>query len=137
MLPVSHEGDSSTEGTDQGMSHLRIGIVIESHLMPRIPFKYLGCIFFVWLFCDLVNPPQARTDWINLTGAETAPTIAEIYVLDDHVKVVLEVYIRDLPIFDDLVPDDWVKTPTNQRLPIQKRLQHFSSHTLQLRDGNG
>ena len=99
--------------------------------MHRIPFKYLGCIFFVWVFCDLVNPPQARTDWINLTGAETAPTIAEIYVLDDQVKVVLEVYMRDLPTFDDLVPDDWVKTPTNQRLPIQKRLQHFSSHTLQ------
>jgi hypothetical protein len=97
-----------------------------------MPFKYLCCIFFVWLFCDLVNPPQARTDWINLTGAETAPTIAEIYVLDDHVKVVLEVYIRDLPTFDDLVPDDWVKTPTSQREPIQKRLQHFSSHTFQL-----
>ena len=75
--------------------------------MYRMPFKYIGFIFLVWLFCDLVNPPQARTDWINLTGAETAPTIAEIYVLDDHVKVVLEIYIRDLTIFDDLVPDDW------------------------------
>ena len=63
--------------------------------MHRMPFKYLGCIFLVLLFCDWVTPPHARTDWINLTGAETAPTIAEIYVLDDHVKVVLEVYIRD------------------------------------------
>ena len=100
--------------------------------MHRIPFKHLGCIFLVLLFSDWVTPPHARTDWINLNGAETAPTIAEIYVLDDHVKVVLEIYIRDLPTFDDLVPDDWVKTPTSQREPIQKRLQHFSAHTFQL-----
>ena len=99
--------------------------------MHRIPFKYIGFAFLVLVIGHLVQPPHARTDWINLTGAETAPTIAEIYVLDDHVKVVLEVYIRDLPTFDDLVPDDWVKTPTSQRAPIRKRLQHFSSHTFQ------
>ena len=99
--------------------------------MHRIPFKHLGCIFLVLLFCDWATPPHARTDWINLTGAETAPTIAEIYVLDDHVKVVLEIYIRDLPIFDDLVPDDWVNSLQPKRPAVQKRLQHFSSHTLQ------
>jgi hypothetical protein len=79
----------------------------------------------------LIDPPQVKADWINLTGAETAPTIAEIYVLEEHVKVVLEVYIGDLATFDDLVPDDWVKTPTSQRGPIHKRLQHFSAHTFQ------
>jgi len=79
----------------------------------------------------LIDPLQVKADWINLTGAETAPNIAEIYVLDDHVKLVLEVFIRDLPIFDDLVPDDWVKTPTRLGEPIQKRLRHFSSHTFQ------
>ena len=89
-----------------------------------------GCVVLVLLVL-LIVPLQAKADWINLTGAETASTIAEIYVLDDHVKVVLEVFIGDLPTFDDLVPDDWVKTPTSQRQPLQKRLQHFSSHTLQ------
>ena len=39
----------------------------------------------------LVLASPAKADWINLTGAETAPNIAEIYVMDDHVKVVLEV----------------------------------------------
>ena len=38
----------------------------------------------------LVLASPASADWINLTGAETAPNIAEIYVMDDHVKVVLE-----------------------------------------------
>ena len=32
----------------------------------------------------------ARADWINLTGAETAPNIAEITVLDDRVKIALK-----------------------------------------------
>ncbi len=29
----------------------------------------------------------ARADWMNLTGAETAPNIAEIRVLEDRVNV--------------------------------------------------
>ena len=44
----------------------------------------------------------AKADWINLTGAETSPNIAEIYVLDDHIKLVLEIFIEDLRTFDDL-----------------------------------
>ena len=51
----------------------------------------------------------ANSDWMNLTGSESAPTIAEIYILDDHIKVVLEVYIGDLKAFEELVPDDWLK----------------------------
>jgi len=46
---------------------------------------------------------------MNLTGAETSQNIAEIYVLDDHVKVKLEVYIGDLEKFEELVPDEWIK----------------------------
>ena len=55
---------------------------------------------------------NASADWINLTGAETAPNIAEVYILDDRVKLVLEVYIGDLEVFSDLIPDDWVKDDT-------------------------
>ena len=99
--------------------------------MNQIISNRIALCLALFLTIGLIASPPAKADWINLTGAETAPTIAEIYVLDDHVKVVLEVYIRDLTIFDDLVPDDWVKTPTSQREPIQKRLQHFSSHILQ------
>jgi hypothetical protein len=53
--------------------------------------------------------PSTRADWINLTGSETAPNIAEIYVLDDHVKLVLEVYVGDLKTFEELIPDGWLK----------------------------
>jgi hypothetical protein len=53
------------------------------------------------------GPPgsSARADWINLTGAETAPNIAEIYVEDDRVRLVFEAYVGDLETFHDLLPD--------------------------------
>jgi len=86
-------------------------------------------------FLHLVTP--ARADWINLTGAETAPNIAEIYVLDDHVKLVLEVYIGDLETFEELIPDDWVKDPAVRRPGPGERLRTFSSQTFQFMTATG
>ncbi len=73
--------------------------------------------------------PQAQADWINLTGSETAPNIAEIYVLDDHVRVKLEVYVGDLDKFDALVPDDFLRDATG-RESLEERLARFSREGL-------
>ncbi len=48
-------------------------------------------IIFLLIYCTLVI--TARADWINLSGADNAPTIAEIYIQDDHIKLALEIYI--------------------------------------------
>jgi len=77
-----------------------------------------------------------RADWINLTGSETAPNIAEIYVLDDRVHVKLEVYIGDLEKFDDLVPDDWLRDASG-RASLDERLARFSREGLQFVTDNG
>jgi len=74
----------------------------------------------------------ARADWINLSGAEVAPNIAEIYVLDHRVKVVLEVYVGDLKAFEALVPDDWLKGAGVSRPPVAERMRRFAQHTLQV-----
>ena len=47
----------------------------------------------------------ARADWMNLTGAETAPNIAEITILDGKVRIALEIYIGNLDFFETLLPD--------------------------------
>ena len=73
----------------------------------------------------------ARADWINLTGAETAANIAEIYVLDDHVRLVLEVYVGDLEFFDALVPDEWLQDDELQRPAIEDRMRRFADKTIQ------
>lgn len=72
----------------------------------------------------------ARADWINLTGAETAPNIAEITVFDDRIEVALEVYVDDLKVFEDLIPEDWLKDLKVDRPPLADRLKRFSERGL-------
>ena len=79
----------------------------------------------------VLAPLGARADWINLTGAETAPNIAEIYVLDDRVKLVLEVYVGDLDVFADLLPDDWLKDGGQGRPGLDERMRRFSAEQFQ------
>ena len=96
-----------------------------------IRFFLMG-LFILWV-------PFLKADWMNLTGAETARNIAEIYVLDDHIKVKLEVYINDLDKFSELIPDEWFNKPTsdsasvsvNERPSLEQRMQTFATERLQ------
>jgi len=85
----------------------------------------------------LLTVAPTRADWINLTGAETAPNIAEITVFDDRVEVALEVYVGDLKTFEALIPDDWVKDLQVQRLPLEERLARFSKRGLRFVTDSG
>lgn len=79
--------------------------------------------------------PYIRADWMNLTGAETSENIVEIYILDDHVKVKLEVYVADLKKFEELVPDEWLKDSVgrsgNKRPSLEQRMHSFATKRLQ------
>ncbi len=89
-------------------------------------------IFTAVVFLSLLLASTlAKSDWVNLTGAETSPNIAEIYVLEDHVKLVLEIYVNNLDTFDELIPDDWLKDSSNNRSPIEERLQVFTNNKFQ------
>jgi hypothetical protein len=87
-------------------------------------------LFSLVAFLLLLLTVDAHADWINLTGAETAPNIAEITVLDDRVKVALEIYVGDLETFSALVPDDWLKNQATERPPLAERLRQFSENGL-------
>ena len=92
------------------------------------------CLLLLLLTVTVGN---VSADWLNLTGAETAPNIAEIYIHDDHVRVQLEIYPGDLEIFKDLIPDNWFKQQDSNRPPLDERLKHFSKHTLAITNENG
>ena len=92
---------------------------------------------FCFLSCLGLCVPMARADWINLTGAETAPNIAEIYILDDQVKVALEVYVGDLETFEELVPDSWVKEGGKPRPSLAERMRRFSQTKLRFTTDTG
>ena len=68
--------------------------------------QIIKCLFTILILL----PSASHADWINLSGAMSADNIAEFHVSDNHVKVVLEIYVRDLSTFLDLVPDTMLKS---------------------------
>ena len=44
----------------------------------------------------------------------------------------LEIYVGDLDTFADLVPDDWLSDPEDDRPPLDERLRRFSQERLQI-----
>ena len=52
---------------------------------------------------------------MNLTGAETAPNVAEIYIEEDRVRLVLDIHIGAIESFEALLPDDWQSDETPER----------------------
>ena len=82
-------------------------------------------ILFTWI-------EWAHADWMNLSGAETAPNIAEITVLDDRVRIALEFSIGDLATFRDLLPDKWLENSVSNRASPSERLARFSSEVIQI-----
>ncbi len=87
--------------------------------------------FFKVLLVFLILVQSARADWVNLTGAQSAPNIAEIYVEDGHIRLVLEIYVGDLDKFVNLLPDDFLKASGIEPPPIKERMRRFSEETFQ------
>jgi hypothetical protein len=80
---------------------------------------------------------RAQADWISMTGAETAPNIAEIYVEDDRLRLLLEVFVEDLEVFIDLIPDNLLAQVEADRPTPAERLQRFSSQTFRVATEDG
>jgi len=91
----------------------------------------LECRFFLFLFA-LFLPTIAGADWINLSGAENSPNIAEIYVEKDRVRIQIEVFVEDLDIFEELIPADFFSKPVPGRPGLKKRQQMFAENVLQV-----
>ncbi len=93
-------------------------------------------LFFVVLISGLLSSP-AYGDWINLTGAENAKNIAEIYIEKDHIKIKLEIFIEDLPIFQELLPDSSFPRPIPGRLGQDERMRVYADSVFQIITDSG
>ena len=93
--------------------------------------KKQSLVYFNFLLVFFILVPAALADWINLTGAQSAPNIAEIYVEDDHIRLVLEIYVGDLDKFVHLLPEDFLKASGIAPPPIKERMRRFSEETFQ------
>jgi len=99
--------------------------------------RFTSLIRFCLVLGTLLTVTPTPADWINLTGAETAPNIAEITVFDDRVEVALEVYVGDVKSFEALIPDEWVKDLQVERPPLEDRLARFSEQGLRFVTDSG
>jgi hypothetical protein len=91
----------------------------------------------VLLTAFIVCASPAGADWINFSGAENARNIAEIHINDDHVSVNLEVYVGDLEIFEELIPDDMIRAHIPGRPSTAELLRIFSEKTFQIKNDRG
>jgi len=91
---------------------------------------FLIISFLIFLCCSVRNPVNA--DWINLSGAENAPNIAEIHIHDDHVKIELEIFVNDMVTFDRLIPDAFFEGTNIKRPSLAERMRQFSNEDLQI-----
>ena len=98
--------------------------------------KTVCFIISIVCFFYIVRTP-ANADWINLSGAQNAPNIAEIHINDDHVKVELEIFVNDLVTFDRLIPDEFFAGTRIKRGSLEERMQQFSNEDLQVIADNG
>jgi len=73
-----------------------------------------------------------QADWINLSGAENSRNIAEIHIEKDRVIIKLEIFVQDLFIFEELVPDDFFPKPIPGRPGSDERVTVFSGQTFQI-----
>jgi len=89
-------------------------------------------LLFLFTIVITLFPSIVQADWINLTGAENARNITEIYVEKDHVTIKLEIFIQDLLAFDELVPDDFFPQLIPGRPGAEERIKIFANQTFQV-----
>lgn len=75
---------------------------------------------------------SVKADWINLSGAENAPNIAEIHIKDNHIAVYLEIFVNDIVTFDRIIPDVFFKGSNIKRPPLEDRMREFSKQDFQI-----
>lgn len=89
--------------------------------------------YFIFLLINFFGFSISHADWISFTGAETAPNIAEIYINDDHVKVVLEVFVSDIEKLKEILPEEYLRNAGEQQIAdINTRLRDFSENKFQI-----
>ncbi len=88
--------------------------------------------FFFLLVLFVIFPATSRADWINLSGAENSRNIAEIDIEKDRVRIKLEVFVEDLMIFEELIPDEFFSQPIPGRAGLEERQKVFADQVLQV-----
>lgn len=102
-------------------------LTLRNLTLRNLIFRFLGLSVFT-----LLGAQSALADLMPLNGAAVAPNIAEVTVHEDGVVVKLEVYVGDLEVFRELLPNEFLRSDTSRRLSLDERLEIFSREGLQV-----
>jgi len=91
-------------------------------------YRTFFCLFTILVLLS----PAGHADWINLSGAENARNIVEIYVEKDRVRILMEIFVDDLAVFSELIPGDLFPKPIPGRPGLAKRQKIFADRVLQV-----
>jgi hypothetical protein len=97
--------------------------------MPWLPALIL-------LFACALGLP-ARADFVPFNGSEVADNIAIIHVGEAGVTIELEVFVGDLQLFEDLLPNSWIPGDAPARISEPERWARFSKSGISIVRGDG
>jgi len=104
---------------------------------PSLPHCLTASLPLFLLLACLLLPQRAAADAIVMTRAMTATTIAEFFIEDNHVRVELEIGLRDLDAFRNLTPDAIYERLGHEPRPLAERIPEFFRQDLVLRADGG
>ena len=85
----------------------------------------------------LIPSSVLRPDAIVVTRAMLASTVAEVFIEEDSILVELEIGVRDLDAFRNLLPDELYQRLGHEPQPLSQRIKHFFAEDLTLKTGDG
>jgi hypothetical protein len=92
--------------------------------------RFLATVFL--LAAVLLAPSLVRADFVSLSGAENSANIAVVNVESDRVMIALEVFVEDIEVFEDALPDEWYRELAAQRDPEAERWLRFGEDVLRV-----
>ena len=81
----------------------------------------------------IASPGPAGADAIVVTKAASSTTILEIFVEKDHVRMDLEIGIRDVAAFADLLPDELYQKLGRPPVSWPDRVERFGREGLSVK----
>ena len=96
--------------------------------------RRLCALFMVSLFAF---PCWAKADALMVTKAMTASTIAELFVEERTIRVELDIGVKDLDAFRNIMPDELYERLGHEPKPLVERIERFFSQDWVIRADGG
>ena len=71
-----------------------------------------------------------KADVLPINAAAFAPNVMELEIGKTSIDLRMEVFVGDLAVFEELVPSSWIKSKSEERATLRKRLDNFAREKL-------